>query len=138
MSDQTASPRIEWRPEFETGNPAIDHEHKEMIGRINGLLADADAGMAVAMIVGRLGEIHAWISAHFALEEKIMRDHRYDRFAEHKADHETLLDDLRDFMDEIETNGYAGTDRKIQRRMTDWFVDHFKTQDSRLHRVLGC
>ncbi len=136
MSDQTASSRIEWRTEFETGDRAIDHEHKEMVERINGFLAAADAGVEAAALVGRLGEIHAWISAHFALEEKIMRDLGYDRFAQHKDDHETLLDEIRDLMDAIEADGHAGTDRRVQQRITDWFVDHFKTQDSRLHRVL--
>ncbi len=136
MSDLTPSPRIEWRVEFETGNPAIDHEHKQMIDRINGFLASADAGLATEIVVGQLGEIYAWISVHFALEEKIMRDHRYDQFDQHKADHEALLDNLCDFMDEIAANGYAAAEQKIQQRLTDWFVDHFKTQDSRLHRGL--
>lgn len=137
MTDQTASPRIEWRVEFETGNAGIDHEHKEMINRINSLL-DACAQEAEAdTVLAQLGHVLAWISAHFAFEEKVMRDHGYDHYEIHKYDHENLLDDLRDLMDEIESNGYGGSEGKIQQRISDWFVIHFKTQDARLHSTLG-
>ena len=137
MNEQPTSFRIEWRAEFETGNAAIDHEHKEMVDQINKLFAAVDSDAEIETVVDQLGEIHAWISVHFALEEKIMRDHQYDQYEPHKEDHETLLDDLRDFMDAIEANEYAGSERKIQQKMSAWFVDHFKTHDAWLHSALG-
>ena len=137
MTNQTTPPKIDWRPEFDTGIPGIDHEHKEMIDRINTFLASAEAGQETDVILDQLGEILAWISAHFALEEKMMRDQRYDQYIIHKEDHENLIDELRDIMDEVEANGYSGIGQNIQARMTSWFVGHFKNQDARLHRKLG-
>jgi hemerythrin len=52
-----------------------------------------------------LGEIYARISAHFALEEKDMQARAYPERPAHKADHERLLDDLRDIMDEVHDQG---------------------------------
>ena len=137
MGDQPTSFRIEWRAEFETGNAGIDHEHKDMIDQINQLFVDVDAGKDIGNVIEQLGEIHAWVSVHFALEEKVMRDHGYDQFDAHKEDHEILLDDLRDIMDEIEANGFVGSKQRIQQRMSAWFVDHFKTHDAWLHSALG-
>jgi hemerythrin len=44
-------------------------------------------------------------SAHFALEERFMREHGYDQLALHKADHERLLDEIREIMDDIRMIG---------------------------------
>jgi len=126
-------PQIEWRIEFETGDPAIDHEHKEMIGRINSFLVMASDKPDTQRVLESLGDIYAWISAHFALEEATMRAQRYAGRASHKQDHEDLLDDLRDIMDEIEQNGFANVEQTIQSRLSEWFINHFKTQDALWH-----
>jgi len=133
MNTQQNVPQIQWRKEFETGEPAIDHEHKEMIDRINAFLAIANEHPETELVLDHLGKIYAWISAHFALEEKIMRAQRYAGFAAHKDDHEKLLDDLRDIMEEVEQSGYAGIGEDIKDRMSNWFTSHFKTQDALWH-----
>jgi len=133
MNTQQDAPHILWRKEFETGETAIDHEHKEMIGRINEFLAIANEQPETELVLDHLGNIYAWISAHFALEEKIMREQRYAEFAAHKDDHEKLLDELRDIMDEIEQSGYVGIGQDIRDRMSNWFTRHFKTQDALWH-----
>lgn len=133
MNDPQKAPQIDWRVEFETGEPAIDHEHKEMIDRINVFLVMANDQPETELVLDHLGEIYAWISAHFALEEKFMREQHYTEFAAHKDDHEKLLDDLRDIMDEVEQSGYVGIEENIKSRMSDWFISHFKTQDALWH-----
>lgn len=128
---------IEWRKEFDTGVAEVDHEHKELVGLINELHDRLEAG-ADKETVGRfLGEVFARISAHFALEETVMRKHRYDEYGEHKAEHEKLLDDLRDIMDEHEAGAYLDYEAALGTAVGDWFVNHFKTKDARLHRKLG-
>lgn len=133
MNNPQEVPQIDWRKEFETGDPAIDHEHKEMIERINDFLVMANEQPETELVLDHLGQIYAWISAHFALEEKFMREQHYAGFAAHKDDHERLLDDLRDIMDDVEQSGYAGIGENIKSRMSDWFTNHFKTQDALWH-----
>jgi hemerythrin-like metal-binding protein len=124
---------IEWRDEFSVGLPEVDHEHREMIAMINTLQLESASGAEIASLVAALGEIHARISAHFALEEKCMTSLGYDGYAEHKADHERLLDDLRDIMDEVATSGRFDP-AVFGARLTAWFVGHFSTLDARFHR----
>ena len=76
---------IAWRTDFETGIPDVDHEHRALIALINELPAALDAGPGVAAR-DVLGDIHAGISAHFALEERLMRENRYDEYREHMQD----------------------------------------------------
>lgn len=83
-----------------------------------------------------LGEINVRIGAHFALEEKEMRGRRYDQLAAHKADHERLLDEIRDLMDRYEDD-QSFDEQELARRLTDWFTVHFRTHDVRLHQYLA-
>lgn len=127
---------ITWKDEFSLGIEAVDHEHRELIGLINGLEANMQEYATQTTVVETLGEIYARISAHFALEEKIMREAGYDDFAAHKQDHEMLLDELLDVIDSIDEAGRydrAGLSSDLDR----WFSDHFRTHDARLHRELG-
>lgn len=124
---------IEWREEFSVGLPEVDHEHREMIAMINALQLESASGAQGASVVAALGEIHARISAHFALEEKCMTSLGYEGYAEHKADHERLLDDLRDIMDEVTSTGRFDA-ASLGARLSAWFGDHFRTLDARFHR----
>jgi len=123
---------ITWRKEFETGIAEVDHEHRELVALINRLADDISAGADKERIQAFLGEVFARIAAHFALEESVMRKHLYDEYEAHKAEHETLLDEIRDIMDEAE-DGYAET---LSATVANWFVGHFKTKDARMHKNL--
>ena len=123
---------IDWDERFSVGIASVDHEHREMIRLINELHGQLGGGGSVA---GFLGEIYARISAHFALEEKVMRERRYDQYEDHKADHERLLDEIRDIMDDYEDNRIY-EDEILAVRLGNWFGGHFRTRDARLHRFL--
>ena len=128
---------IEWRSDFETGVPDVDHEHRELVELLNQLHAELGRDAPADTVSAFLGEVFARISAHFALEESIMRKHDYDQYIDHKTDHEKLLDDIRDIMDDFEAGEYTAYDEALANAVRDWFINHFKTKDARLHSLLG-
>lgn len=127
---------LEWRDDFNIGIEEVDHEHRELIGLINALHAELGGNRSGERVEAFLGEILASVSAHFALEEKVMRARHYDELAGHKADHEQLLDELRDLMDE-QAGGEALDETAFSARLAEWFSAHFRTQDARLHKFLA-
>jgi hemerythrin-like metal-binding protein len=128
---------IEWREEFNTGVSEVDHEHKEIVDLINEL-HEAMGEDASQDEIGRfLGDVFSKISSHFALEETVMRKHNYDEYDDHKSDHEKLLDELRDIMDDAEEDTGKNYKTALAESVRDWFVNHFKTKDARLHKKLG-
>ncbi len=127
---------IGWKDEFEIGIAAVDFKHRELIGMINELHAGLAKSPERDSVVAFLGEIYARISAHFALEEKAMKEIGYGAFAEHKTDHETVLDEIRDIMDEVETDDPSDYAKHLGERLKIWFTVHFSTHDARLHRFL--
>lgn len=126
---------IAWRDEFTIGLPDVDHEHRELIAMINALHDSLGPGADAERIVAALGEIHARIAAHFALEERDMRKLNYTALVEHKDDHERLLDDILDIMDAVETPTDYDPEA-LGGRLSGWFTGHFRTHDAWLHRWL--
>lgn len=127
---------IPWREAFEIGIESVDHEHRELIDLINQLHDRLDRSAESEIVAGFLGEIYARISAHFALEERVMRDLEYDDYADHKNDHEALLDDIRDIMDVFDEGGYVDLQEDLGDQLETWFGGHFRTKDARLHTFL--
>lgn len=127
---------LEWKPEYSVGIDAIDHEHRELIELINRLHGRLLPGAKDAAAESFFGDLLRSISAHFALEEKFMREHRYDEHRQHKDDHERLLDEIRDIMDDFASDDATAHD-ELARRLDTWFTRHFETHDARLHRALG-
>ena len=128
-------PLIEWKQEFNTGIEDIDYDHQELVELINTLYSILLTEPSKLTIGEFLGEIYARISAHFALEEQIMLAQDYDEYQDHKDDHERLLDDIRNIMEEFEDS--ANFDAEVfSRHLGTWFIDHFKTKDMRFHKHL--
>jgi hemerythrin len=124
---------IEWDEKYSVGVAAVDHEHRALIGLVNEAHDRLMRPGGEEAVMDFLGEIFARISAHFALEEKIMRARNYDHYDVHKADHERLLDEIRDIMDDYE-DGEFFSEEPFARRLKTWFAEHFRTHDARLHR----
>lgn len=128
---------IEWRDDFRTGIADVDYEHKQLIDTINALYDKASDEGSKEAVLGFFGDLHGRISAHFALEEVIMHSADYDEFDAHKAEHEHLLDEIRDIMDNYEVGAYAAYGDVLAEHLRTWFLEHFRTMDARLHRILG-
>ena len=133
---QHPSTLLTWKPEYSLGIGSVDHEHQEMITMINDCHRHIEDNANPETIEQYLGEIYVSIGAHFALEESIMSRAGYSEYEAHKQDHELLLDEIRDLMDNYAEDPVSGRS-ELQARLSDWFGRHFATFDARLHEQLG-
>ncbi len=124
---------IEWSDRFSVGVEDIDFEHRQLISLINELYRTLGGEHSRDEVIEFFGEIYANISAHFALEEKMMRESKYPEYVAHKNEHEALLEDIRDLMDEYQDSPHFDRD-ELSARLGEWFGNHFREMDARLHR----
>jgi hemerythrin len=124
---------IDWNDEFTLGIETVDSEHRALVTLINALHDTMSAHARRSDIVEGISRIHALVAAHFAREEAFMRKARYMAYAEHKEDHEVLLDDLRDMIDQVARDGEYD-EARLSADLRYWFSEHFRTYDARLHR----
>ncbi|MCG6903502.1 MAG: hemerythrin family protein [Rhodobacter sp.] len=127
---------LEWRPEFSVGDPAVDHEHRELIDLVNATAGAIEDGRSEPEIDQAFGDLLRGISSHFAHEERQMRAAGYDQTQVHKDDHERLIDALRDIMD-AKAHAPDRSATRLVKVLGDWFTGHFSRHDARLHHRLG-
>jgi hemerythrin len=127
---------LHWEDRYSVGVAAVDHEHRELIDLINRLYAEATAQGSREAIRNFFGDLFKAISSHFALEERIMRQRGYDQLTQHKNDHERLLDELRDIMEDFDASERID-EKNLAQSLDAWFSRHFESHDARLHSALG-
>lgn len=125
-----------WKPEYSVGVDEVDFEHQQMISLINAVYDEMGGRQDTDAIVHFLGDVHATISAHFALEETAMRKSGYAEYEAHKNDHEELLEQIRELMDSVDASPEAGIE-SLRTSLGSWFESHFSTFDARLHGKLN-
>jgi hemerythrin-like metal-binding protein len=126
---------LHWKDEYSVGIEEVDHEHKELIALINQLYGQLESADAKLTVPAFFGDLLTAIGAHFALEEKLMRERSYGRLEQHKADHERLLDELRDIMDAFDHAEQVDS-VELADRLDAWFSRHFRTHDAEFHQAL--
>lgn len=124
---------LEWRPEFSMGVGSVDYEHQALIALINRLYEDFLERGSLERTRDFLGELYAKISAHFALEERVMHEMGYTGYREHKDDHERLMDELLEIMDDVD-QGEDLDPQLLAGTLEHWFTEHFRTLDAQFHK----
>ena len=128
--------QIEWRQEFSIGIASIDQEHESLIAQINQLYELLGQPLDTVTIEAMLDDLEADISSHFALEELLMQEAGFSEYDDHKKDHEQLLDQIHDLKFHFVEDADTGRELLVN-GLSDWFGNHFKTYDVRLHKLLG-
>lgn len=112
---------LEWNTAFETGIPGIDYEHRKLVGMLNDLHALITARATMQDIGDLLAEFHTLANAHFALEEKIMKDESYAGLTERRSIHRQLLDQVREIIDAVEA-GDCPLDESLPAILREWLL----------------
>jgi hemerythrin len=124
---------LQWTDRYATGIATADQAHRSLIECVNrlhdGLFADDLT--ADRFLTCLLDEI----STRFASEELALRESADEgRFADHKQDHDRLLDEVRDI---IEATGQCDDIDSLELafRLDGWFAHHFTTYDAQSVRA---
>jgi hemerythrin len=128
--------QIEWTAEYSIGIAEIDKEHESLIAQINQLYDQLDLPLDIETIESMLADIQDDISTHFALEELLMQESGYAEYEAHRQDHERLLDEIHDLKFHFDEDPESGK-ALLGNRLSDWFSQHFRGFDARLHNQLG-
>ena len=117
-------------PALYTRNEVIDAQHKELIKRVNDLYEAIDAGEAGDAARSALDFLLGYTSYHFRSEEKLMKEKKYPKFAEHKAIHAAFVETVSDLYDDLEelgtTDEFAA---RVEEEFTNWIVNHIQGTD---------
>jgi len=114
-----------------TGNDTIDSQHKELIGKINNLVACCEQGKGKLEAIRVLDYLSDYTEFHFSAEEKLQEDVNYPGLKEHRQQHEDFkksVAELHDMLEEEEgpTEAFVAA---VNKNVIDWLYKHIKGFD---------
>ena len=123
--------RIVFDDSLYTGNELIDNEHKELIERANKLMDRCEKGPEKMTAVKTLDFLMDYTEVHFADEEKLQQEAGYDKYQQHKEQHDMFkksVDELRQMLEEEEgpTDAFVAA---VNKNVGQWLVNHIQGWD---------
>lgn len=125
-----------WDDTFLIGIEELDHEHRVLIDDIERLHTELAGQEEKSKIERCLGDIYARMQAHFALEERVMKERGYQFFDEHKREHEKLLESYTESMLRFLNEPSVNSSDPIEDHLKQWIVDHILTSDKKMSLMI--
>ncbi len=119
-----------WDDSLETGNIAIDEQHKSLINAINELLEACSHGKGRVEVQKTLDFLRDYVIKHFNDEEKLQLKSKYPEYSTHKKMHEDFKKDVSAIVSEYESTGATiPLVAKVNSSIANWLIKHIKTMD---------
>ncbi len=121
---------IKWSEAMSVGVPAVDHDHKILVGLINSLgEATSGADDKTQVIAGALATLIAYTQYHFEREEKMMEACGYPDLPTHRDEHHALTREVMALKDRfLESEADLTVDEMLV-FLTGWLNHHILLQD---------
>lgn len=118
---------------LETGNKAIDDQHKELINAINNLLDACGQGKGRDEIKNTIKFLADYTVKHFNDEERLQKQYNYPDYAAHKKLHEDFKIEVNNIISEFEGNGTSVIlTHKVNNIIASWLIKHIKGEDKKV------
>ncbi len=118
---------------LETGNTAIDTQHKELIDAMNNLLTACAQGKGREEIKNTIKFLVDYTVKHFNDEEKLQKQYNYPDYAAHKKLHDDFKEEVKKIVEEYEQDGTSVVlTFKINNIIASWLIKHIKGEDKKV------
>lgn len=123
--------------DLETGNPAIDSEHRQLIQAVNNLLNACSSGKGRDELAKTTRFLADYTARHFANEERLQKQSGYPDYINHRRLHEEFKKVVADLVRQLDKEGptvvLVG---QVNSAIAGWLVKHIKQEDIKLAAYL--
>ena len=126
---------IPWNDVLATGHAVLDADHKALIDLFNQLSESVKRRSGKAVSSELLDEIIDHAKEHFALEDRLMAEHRYLKYEQHAAEHVQLIKRAINFKAKFNA-GAPGSHIDLIHFPEDWLTFHVIGADKELGEFL--
>ena len=122
------TPMLLWNPEWETGSPEIDHQHRQLMDHIDQVFQAVVHQRESEPVARTLQFLADYVEAHFGMEEALMDRTGYPRSGEHRVLHAELRARVQEFI-EGQLKDPAAISEAVPLFLSDWLINHIDQQD---------
>ena len=119
--------QLEWSIEYSTGIVKIDAQHAYLFELANRLLKKGTHPQDNNLLDGIIRELNDYVETHFAYEEAIMAEAKYDHLEEHKKLHQIMRTRLDLFTAQLREGVFSGSD--LSDFLEQWLTLHIMRED---------
>ena len=121
-----------WSEDLSTAITFLDDEHRGLIRRYRALVDDLRRRADSHHFLEDMEKLAEDTQAHFLHEERVMRNIQYSDYSEHKAEHDRLVRDFSDFIQNIGVGFSDGDLPALTEYFRYWFMSHVREHDVKL------
>jgi hemerythrin len=119
---------LDWNPSLSVDVPAMDEEHKVLIGLVNDLNEAMKLGRSRDEMDRVFSALACYTQTHFASEERFMDEIGYPDTVPHKNEHLDLLNQVAAFKADYDA-GKVMISVKLMGFLRDWVRNHIQKAD---------
>jgi hemerythrin-like metal-binding protein len=127
---------LTWDKTLSVDVPEIDEDHRRLVDLYNILnhaVAEDDSPEYIAAVTDELIACTVW---HFRHEERLMLKYGYPGLPDHKAEHEELIDSVKELQQKLRDAGEAVSARDVE-FLERWLMEHIYGADMKMGTYLS-
>ena len=126
-----------WTDDLTVGIDEIDSQHRALFLQLEKLLDACVAGREREEVMTMLDFLDQYVVNHFATEEGLQREHGYQGYEKHRAEHEGFLRRIRHFKEEVATSAPSRDFvLRVNQTLIEWLKSHILTVDKEASEFL--
>lgn len=121
---------IQFTKDCETGVAQIDEQHRELINRLNAVVASGMSSITKEETEKTLNFLEEYIIKHFKDEENLQQKCGYPKYEWHKNQHQHFITEIQKLKREYQMNGPSPKyTLSLNNAIIQWIVRHIKSVD---------
>ena len=120
--------QLAWNERFNIGIFEIDVQHKKLVSLINDLDKAMAKGQGKQALGKILGDLIYYTESHFSKEERLMEQHEYPEYDEHKKKHRAMTQKVRQVQSEFQS-GNTSMSIEVMNFLQNWLNKHILETD---------
>jgi hemerythrin-like metal-binding protein len=114
---------------FQLGQDALDGEHQGQIDLLLAIEMELSGAGDTARVAALLDQLIEYTNIHFMSEQVEMRQQIYPGLPAHEAEHDQLMEQMRDFQQRIASGERTLSAADIS-TLRDWVLRHIRSKDA--------
>ncbi len=119
---------LKWSDRYSVQIVEIDEQHKKLINLINEMYDAMQDGKGREIIDTVIDEFVDYTVYHFNAEERLLRQHGYPNYDDHKEMHDHIAKKARDLKKNLD-KGNKPSNIDVMLLMTNWLNTHILEED---------
>ncbi len=119
---------LKWSDRYSVEIVEIDEQHKKLINLINEMYDAMQAGKGREIIDTVIDEFVDYTVYHFDTEERLLRQHGYPNYDDHKEMHDHIAKKARELKKNLD-KGDKPSNIDVMLLMTNWLNTHILEED---------